>query len=154
MVITGRPVGELRRAYDALRQAHEDLKQAQHQLVHSEKMASLGRLVAGVAHELNNPISFVLGNVYALQRYGHALREYLDALHGGASPEALAGLRRALRIDRLLDDLQPLLEGTREGAERTRDIVAGLKPLLGRRPRRGHRLRPGRGAWSARCTGW
>jgi len=127
LVLTGRPVGELRRAYDALRQAHEDLKQAQHQLVHSEKMASLGRLVAGVAHELNNPISFVLGNVYALQRYGARLREYLDALHGGASPEALAELRRTLRIDRLLDDLQPLLEGTREGAERTRDIVAGLR---------------------------
>jgi two-component system sensor histidine kinase HupT/HoxJ len=119
----GRAAPRLRR----LRQAHEDLKQAQHQLVHSEKMASLGRLVAGVAHELNNPISFVLGNVYALQRYGARLREYLDALHGGASPEALAGLRRALRIDRLLDDLQPLLEGTREGAERTRDIVAGLR---------------------------
>ena len=63
MVITGRPVGELRRAYQALRQAHEDLKRTQQQLLHSEKMASLGRLVAGVAHELNNPISFVFGNV-------------------------------------------------------------------------------------------
>ncbi|HNA69354.1 MAG TPA: PAS domain-containing protein, partial [Rhodocyclaceae bacterium] len=61
MVITGRPVGELRRAYSALRQAHDDLKRTQQQLLHSEKMASLGRLVAGVAHELNNPISFVLG---------------------------------------------------------------------------------------------
>jgi two-component system sensor histidine kinase HupT/HoxJ len=72
MVMTGRPVGDLRRAYEQLRQAHEDLKLAQQQLIHSEKMASLGRLVAGVAHELNNPISFVLGNVYALQRYGSA----------------------------------------------------------------------------------
>jgi two-component system sensor histidine kinase HupT/HoxJ len=127
MVVTGRPVGDLRRAYDALRQAHEDLKLAQQQLIHSEKMASLGRLVAGVAHELNNPISFVLGNVYALQRYGQRMREYLGAIHAGRPPQEVAELRKSLRIDRLIEDMQPLLDGTIEGAERTRDIVAGLK---------------------------
>jgi two-component system sensor histidine kinase HupT/HoxJ len=72
MVVTGRPVGELRRAYQALRQAHDDLKRTQSQLLHAEKMVSLGRLVAGVAHELNNPISFVLGNVLSLRRYANA----------------------------------------------------------------------------------
>ncbi len=127
MVVTGRPVGDLRRAYDALRQAHEELKRAQQQLIQSEKMASLGRLVAGVAHELNNPISFVLGNVYALQRYGSRMREYLDAIHAGRPAPELAELRKSLRIDRLLEDMQPLIDGTIEGAERTRDIVAGLK---------------------------
>lgn len=127
MVVTGRPVGELRRAYDALRQAHEDLKRTQQQLIHSEKMASLGRLVAGVAHELNNPISFVLGNAYALQRYSQRMGEYLAAIHGGRPPEEIAALRKSLRIDRLLEDMQPLIDGTIEGAERTRDIVAGLK---------------------------
>ncbi len=127
MVLTGRPVGELRRAYVALRQAHEELKRTQQQLVHSEKMASLGRLVAGVAHELNNPISFVLGNAYALQRYSARLGEYLGALHGGVDAHELDALRKELRIDRLLEDLKPLIEGTIEGAERTRDIVAGLK---------------------------
>ena len=127
MVMTGRPVGDLRRAYEQLRQAHEDLKLAQQQLIHSEKMASLGRLVAGVAHELNNPISFVLGNVYALQRYGGRMREYLDAIHAGKSAAELAELRKSLRIDRLIEDMQPLIDGTIEGAERTRDIVAGLK---------------------------
>ncbi|NMF97753.1 ATP-binding protein [Aromatoleum toluolicum] len=127
MVITGRPVGELRKAYHALRQAHEDLKRTQQQLLHSEKMASLGRLVAGVAHELNNPISFVLGNVHALKRYAERLQRYLAAVHAGEPPEALAELRAELRIDRILGDLPPLIEGTIEGAERTRDIVDGLK---------------------------
>jgi two-component system sensor histidine kinase HupT/HoxJ len=127
MVITGRPVGELRRAYHALRQAHDDLKRTQQQLLHSEKMASLGRLVAGVAHELNNPISFVLGNVHAMQKYAKRLQDYLAAVHHGADVETLAELRRQLRIDRTIEDLQPLIDGTIEGAERTRDIVDGLK---------------------------
>jgi two-component system sensor histidine kinase HupT/HoxJ len=145
LVLTGRPVGELRRAYDALRQAHEDLKQAQHQLVHSEKMASLGRLVAGVAHELNNPISFVLGNVYALQRYGSACAS-TSTPFTAANPEELAGLRKRLRIDRLMEDMQPL---HRRHASRAPSAPATSSPacaLLGRRPRREHRLRPGRGA--------
>jgi len=127
VVITGRPVGELRRAYEALRHAHEELKHTQAQLLHSEKMASLGRLVAGVAHELNNPISFVLGNVHAMQRYADRLRRYLHAVHDGASVAELQALRAELRIDRLLEDLDPLVEGTIEGAERTRAIVDGLK---------------------------
>jgi two-component system, NtrC family, sensor histidine kinase HupT/HoxJ len=127
MVITGRPVGELRRAYQALHEAHEDLKRTQQQLLHSEKMASLGRLVAGVAHELNNPISFVLGNAHALDRYAQRLATYLAAIHAGRPQAELDGLRLDLRIDRLLEDLPPLIEGTVEGAERTRDIVDSLK---------------------------
>jgi two-component system sensor histidine kinase HupT/HoxJ len=126
-VITGRPVGELRRAYQALRRAHDDLKTAQQQLVHSEKMASLGRLVAGVAHELNNPISFVYGNAVAMKRYAERLQRYLGAIHGGTGADELAALRAELRIDRLLDDLPSLIDGTLEGAERTRDIVDALK---------------------------
>ena len=127
VVITGRPVGELQRAYKALRLAHEDLKRTQQQLLHSEKMASLGRLVAGVAHELNNPISFVFGNVLALKRYSTRLNEYLGAVRRKESWERIDALREELGIDRLLADLPSLIEGTAEGAERTREIVDGLK---------------------------
>ncbi len=126
VVITGRPVGELRRAYHKLREAHEELKRTQQQLLQSEKMASLGNLVAGVAHELNNPISFVLGNIHAMQRYTPRLKRYLDAVHEDVSQESLNKLRTELRIDHLLGDLAPLLAGAMEGAERTRDIVDGL----------------------------
>ncbi len=126
-VLVGRPLGELKRAYHQLREAHEALKLAQQQLLHSEKMASLGRLVAGVAHELNNPISFVLGNVHVLQRYGDRLARYLDAVHQLDLPDPLRALRAELRIDHLLKDLPSLMEGTLEGAQRTTDIVAGLK---------------------------
>ena len=126
-VFVGRPTAEIKRAYLELRAAHESLKLAQQQLLHSEKMASLGRLVAGVAHELNNPISFVLGNVHALARYSERLREYLAAVHTGEGAEALGALRKTLRIEHVLADLPSLIEGTLEGAQRTADIVGGLK---------------------------
>ncbi len=126
-VFVGRPMGEIKRAYHQLREAHEALKLTQQQLLHSEKMASLGRLVAGVAHELNNPISFVLGNVHALQRYAERLQAYLGAIHADASAAEQAALRKRLRIDHLLHDLPSLMEGTLEGVQRTADIVNGLK---------------------------
>lgn len=128
-VLTGRPVGELRRAYGALHKAHGELQRAQRQLVQQEKMASLGQLVAGVAHELNNPISFVYGNIHALERYRERLTTYLNALHGGADAEKVADLRASLKIEALLDDLGPLIEGTLEGAIRVSDIVKNLRRL-------------------------
>lgn len=128
VVITGRPVGELRRAYEALREAHEALQRTQGQLAHSEKMASLGRLVAGVAHELNNPISFVLGNVLALKRYAERFQRFFAACAAeGACAPAIQTLREQLKIDRALADLPRLIAGLEEGAQRSRDIVDALK---------------------------
>jgi two-component system sensor histidine kinase HupT/HoxJ len=126
-VLVGRPMGELKRAYRQLREAHEALKTAQAQLLQSEKMASLGRLVAGVAHELNNPISFVLGNVHVMQRYSTRLTRYLDGIHQQDLPDTVKSLRVELRIDALVADLPSLIDGTLEGARRTADIVNGLK---------------------------
>jgi len=127
MVMVGRPIGDLQRAYRELDSAHQRLRQTQQQLLTSEKMAALGRLVAGVAHELNNPISFVFGNMYALKRYGGAITQYLEAIDAGVPSVELAALRAALKIDKVLGDIGPLVDGTLEGAERVRDIVQDLR---------------------------
>ena len=129
VVLTGRPIGELRRAYEELHKAHHELQRAQRQLVEQEKMASLGRLVAGVAHELNNPISFVYGNVHTLMRYRTAITAYLDAVHGKSGEDDLSVQRRSLRIDEILEDFGPLIEGTMEGAVRISEIVKNLRRL-------------------------
>jgi len=131
MVLLGRPIGELRHAYDDLNRTHDALKQTQQQLVHSEKMASLGRLVAGVAHELNNPISVVFGNMHALQRYGTRIVQYLQAVDAEADSPGLRSLRKELKIERILGDMGPLIQGTLEGAERVSDIVQDLRRYSG-----------------------
>lgn len=126
-VLTGRPLDELRRAYGELKETHEELIATQHQLIQSEKMASLGRLIAGVAHELNNPISFVFGNMHALQGYEKRLRRYLGKVHENIAIEERDELRKELKIDRILSDIKPLLEGSLEGSERVKTIVQELR---------------------------
>lgn len=127
MVLIGRPLGELQKAYIELNNTHAELKLAQERLVQSEKMASLGRLVAGVAHELNNPISFVYGNMHALQRYTERLSVYFDAINEGESRESLKLMRQQLRLDKVIRDLNSLVDGTMEGADRVKEIVNDLR---------------------------
>ena len=128
-VLTGRPIGELRRAYQALHQAHLDLQQAQRKLIEQEKMASLGRLVAGVAHELNNPISFVYGNIHTLERYRQRLDRYFSELDVEDDQRNPRELRERFRVDAIMHDLSSLIEGTLEGATRISEIVRNLRRL-------------------------
>jgi two-component system sensor histidine kinase HupT/HoxJ len=128
-VLTGRPLGALRKAYAELSDSHDALKTAQAFLVRNEKLASLGRLLAGVAHELNNPISFVYANAHALERYAGKFETYFARVQEGASREELVALRQDLRLDREVANLRQAIDGAREGAERVRDIVEDLRRL-------------------------
>ena len=128
-VLVGRPLGELRNAYRELENSHAALQQAQSQLVRNEKLASLGRLVAGVAHELNNPISFVYANTHALEKYTTRLERYFDAVQAGKTRRELVALRDDLRLDRTVKNLRSAINGAKDGAERVRDIVEDLRRL-------------------------
>ncbi|CAN1531217.1 BaeS Signal transduction histidine kinase [Paracoccaceae bacterium] len=128
-VLTGRPLGALRTAYAELSAGHDALKTAQALLVRNEKLASLGRLLAGVAHELNNPISFVYANTHALERYAAKFETYFARVQEGASRETLIELRKDLRLDREVSNLRDAIQGARDGAERVRDIVEDLRRL-------------------------
>ena len=128
-VLTGRPLGALRKAYAELSESHQALKQAQGFLVRNEKLAALGRLLAGVAHELNNPISFVYANAHALERYAGKFETYFARVQNGASRDDLVALRTELRLDREVQNLRSAIDGARAGAERVRDIVEDLRRL-------------------------
>ncbi len=121
----------LRSAHDELSSAHDRLKRAEAHLVQSEKMRSLGELVAGVAHELTNPITFVSGNVEHLRRYVKALAEYVEisaSLPLSADLRARADAQRQrLGIDEALAELPVLLDDCEEGARRTKHIVNDLR---------------------------
>jgi len=109
----------------------EALRRAQDQLVLNEKMSSLGRLVAGIAHELNNPINFVYGNVDFLAQYFRTLIELIELYELGELPPEVRAradeFKRRVDFEFLRDDWERLLKSVRAGAERTAQIVAGLK---------------------------
>jgi len=112
------------------KRAQQELKNAQAQMLQSEKMASVGVLAAGIAHEINNPMGFITSNLGTLGKYLEKLRVYLDIL-GKAVPPSGEGLlaeeRKRLKIDHVLQDAPLLIDESLEGAERIRRIVADLK---------------------------
>jgi two-component system NtrC family sensor kinase len=122
---------QLRSTNEELRTAYRDLQATQQQLIQREKMASVGQLVAGVAHELNNPIGFISSNVTTLEDFVRRLRAMLEAYQDATLPEAdrtrVAERRRELKIDYALKYLDAMIDGIRDGADRTRKIVRDLR---------------------------
>ena len=103
----------------------EELTNTQASLVHSAKMASLGQLVAGVAHELNNPIGFIYSNMSPLRDYVKKLERVLETAE--KHPENLSKVKEEVEFDYLMKDLPKLISSCEDGARRTRDIVLGLR---------------------------
>ena len=116
-----------------LEEAYGKLKASQATILQQEKMASIGQLAAGVAHEINNPIGFISSNLHTLNKYSERLLSFIEAqsrLLGQletAKAEELARLRRQLKIDFLSGDIASLIEESLEGAVRVSEIVQNLK---------------------------
>lgn len=112
-----------------LAQALLSLQQTQTQLIQSEKMSSLGQLVAGIAHEINNPINFIYGNLKYLTDYSPQMMQLIQ-LYQQSLPNPSADIQQleeSLDLEFLNDDLPKMLTSMKVGAERIRDIVESLK---------------------------
>ena len=125
---------ELTRKNLRLNEALAALKRSQAKVLHQEKMASIGQLAAGVAHEINNPIGFINSNLSTLGKYLSRLSGFLavqsECIAAGAPPEQVESVHQEqarLKIDYIVKDLEDLIRESLEGAERVRSIVADLK---------------------------
>jgi two-component system NtrC family sensor kinase len=116
---------ELKENIKKLELANTEIRDTQAKLVHSAKMASLGQLVAGVAHELNNPIGFIYSNMSHLRDYGDRLIQLIGT--ATRSPEKLSAEKERLEFDYIVTDMPKLIKSCEDGALRTKDIVLGLR---------------------------
>ena len=125
---------ELETSNHKLSDTISELKDTQTQLVQAEKMASLGQLTAGIAHEINNPINFVSANIEPLRYDVKDILEVLDRYDSINNPddfelkkEEIEKLKNEIDLDYSKREVDELLKGIEEGAKRTAEIVSGLK---------------------------
>ena len=116
---------DLKRKVFELQNTNKELKDTQTRLVHSAKMVSLGQLVAGVAHELNNPIGFIFSNMTHLRDYSNRLIELVRIAE--KDPKKLPDAKEEMEFDYIVQDMPKLITSCEEGAKRTKDIVLGLR---------------------------
>ena len=114
---------------ETLHQTLQTLQQTQAKLVQSEKMASLGQMVGGLAHEINNPISFIYGNINHAREYSNQLFELVDLYqqYYPQAPEAIADVLDELDVEFIRKDFPQLLKSMTVGAERIRNIILSLR---------------------------
>ncbi len=131
---------DLQQSNAELEHAHEALKQAQVQLIQNEKLASVGQLAAGIAHEINNPVAFIMSNlsmmkdyVASFDRLFRAQNELLDSIQADASnpfsemAEMISEIQKQEDIDYLIKDSAQILKESLEGTDRVKEIVQSLK---------------------------
>lgn len=116
---------DLKKKIGELETANKELKETQTKLVHSAKMISLGQLVAGVAHELNNPIGFIYSNMSHLKDYSKRLMTLVELAE--KNPSQLAKAKQDLEYDYIVSDMPKLISSCEDGARRTKEIVLGLR---------------------------
>jgi two-component system NtrC family sensor kinase len=133
-VMTIHDTTEQKRVSGELEKAYRELKATQTTIVHQEKMASIGQLAAGVAHEINNPMGFISCNLGTLGKYQAKLGEFariltetVESTHNEDALRILGESRKALKIDFVMEDGTELIKESLEGAERVRTIVQNLK---------------------------
>ncbi|MGK7903655.1 MAG: sensor histidine kinase [Hormoscilla sp.] len=112
-----------------LKQALQNLKQTQSQLIQTEKMSSLGQMVAGVAHEINNPVTFVYGNLNHVEGYSQDLLSVIELYqqYYPESPDEIQDILEEIEIDFVKEDLPKVLFSMKEGANRIAEIVKSLR---------------------------
>ncbi|HYH99922.1 GAF domain-containing protein, partial [Hyalangium sp.] len=128
---------------ERVRLVTRELEARQAQLIQAEKLASLGQMAASIAHEINNPVSYVASNVSTLDEYIRVLLQLIGLYHqveqglGSSPPETVAGLleqvrevREKERLEEILQDLKELLGDSREGISRIREFVQSLKTFV------------------------
>ena len=113
---------------EQLTQAIQDLQQSQSQLIQTEKMSSLGQLVAGVAHEINNPVNFIYGNLDHISEYaGHLLR-MLELYQRDCNPsDEICDRAEEIDLEFIAEDLPRILASVKLGSDRIRQIVLSLR---------------------------
>ena len=117
----------------ALEEANYKLQETQAMMVHSEKMRSLGELVAGIAHEINNPVNFIHGNIMILQNYVDDLMRLIDLFDNNSAnfpqniKDEIEKVKKDIDLDFLRTDVNDLIKSCIEGTQRTKNIILDLK---------------------------